>query len=85
MLTIKINWDKLSDKYNRMNAQSNQNEGKESEKLLYVRQIKGMCYNCGKYGHQNRDCTEKIKQELYVLQKRCHIFEECYRKNKYGQ
>ena len=57
MLNMKKIWDKLSSKYDIMNALSNKNEGIESEKPLYSRQIKGMCYNCGIYEHNSRDYT----------------------------
>ena len=59
MLTIKIIEDKLSAKYNIMNARSNQNKGKESYKALYVHQIKAVCYNCGKCGQKSEYCTER--------------------------
>ena len=58
MLTIERIQDKISAKYNIMNAQSNQDEDKESEKVLYVRQIKGNCYNCGTYRRKSRDYTQ---------------------------
>ena len=59
MLTIERIWDKLSDMYNRMSTQSNQTKGKESEKVLYVRQIKVTCYSCDKYGHNSRYFMER--------------------------
>ena len=57
MLTIEKCWEILSAKYDRTNERSNQNEGKYSEKELYVNRMKGTCYNCGKYGHNSRYCT----------------------------
>ena len=43
MFTIKIIRDKLSAKYNRLNARSNQIKGKDLEKVLCVHQIKRKC------------------------------------------
>ena len=54
MLGIKIIWDKLSAKYNRMNEWYNENKGKELDNLLYVHQIKLICYNCGKHIPRSR-------------------------------
>ena len=56
MLTIERILDKISSKYNIMNAWSNKTKGEQSEKALYVRQSKWVYYNCVKYGHMNRDC-----------------------------
>ena len=61
MMTIKIIRDKLSAKYDIINVQSNQNEDKESEKALYIRQIKEKCYKYGTYGHKSRYFTERKK------------------------
>ena len=65
MFTIERIQDKLSAKYDRMNVWSNQNEDKESEKALYIRQINGKWYNYGTYGYMSRYFTEikENKQE----------------------
>ena len=67
---------KLSNKYDIMIARSNQTEEKESEKALYVNQIKGKCYNCGKYGDKSRDCTErKENKSCTYWEKDGHVIE----------
>ena len=86
MLNIKIIWYELSAKYNGINAWSNQTEGKELDKALYMHQIKGMCYNCGKYWGKIRGCIERREKKYCTYCKKCgHIVEECYIKNNYVQ
>ena len=86
ILTMERIRDKLSARYDRMNTWSNQNEGKESDKRVYVCQIKVTCYNCGKYDHKSRDCM-KGKENKYCMywKKYRHSIEDCYSKKKYGQ
>ena len=48
-----------------MNVLFNKNEVKQSENTLYVNQIEGTCYNCGKYMHNRIYCmTEKRTSTL---------------------
>ena len=53
LLTIKRIHEKLSEKYDQMNIQSEMNNPRENEKSLYLKiQYKGTCTTCVKSGHK---------------------------------
>ena len=70
MFTIERVRDKLLAKYNRMNAQSNKNKGNESEKELYVLQIKGKSYSYGKYVNKTINCMDRKENKSCTYYKK---------------
>ncbi len=58
-------------------------KGDDKAFATYGKQFKGMCYKCGKYGHQGKDCRDggehhKFDGKCFYCGKKGHKVSRCY-------
>ena len=69
-LTLELIREKLARQHERIEKnikETDKREHRNEEKALanFPKQFKGLCYNCGKYGHKGADCPDKKTQTQY--------------------